>query len=72
MLVGKSGIPVLGALTSSDIASFQSFDSVSGLLEKKKDEILNNVKEKAKIHTGILPEKQENDLNDALRKKLPF
>jgi hypothetical protein len=72
MLVGKTGIPVLGALTSSDISSFQSFDSVSGLMEKKKDEILNSVKEKAKIHTGILPEKQENDLNDALRKKLPF
>jgi hypothetical protein len=51
MLVGKTGIPVLSALTSSDIASFQSFDSVSGVLEKKKDEILNGAKKKIKVHT---------------------
>ncbi len=72
MLVGKKGIPILGPLTGADIASFKSFDDAAGLLEQKKEELLNGLKEKAKIHTGILPEKQENDLNDAIRNKLPF
>lgn len=72
MLVDKTGVPLLGQLTGSDIASFRSFDSLAGLLERKKEEMLNGVREKAKIHTGILPEKQENDLNDAIRGKLPF
>jgi hypothetical protein len=70
--VDKTGVPLLGQLTGSDIASFRSFDSLAGLLERKKEEMLNGVREKAKIHTGILPEKQENDLNDAIRGKLPF
>jgi hypothetical protein len=72
MLVDKTGIPLLGKLTGSDAASFKSFDSLTGQLEQKKQEMLNGVKEKARIHTGILPQKQENDLNDAIQKKLPF
>ena len=72
MVLGRSGIPVLGNLSAEDIASFQSFDDITGKLEEKKEEMINGLKEKTRIHTGILPAKQENDLNDAIQKKLPF
>ncbi len=73
MLIGKTGIPLLGSMTSSDIASFQSFNDFAGqLIEKQKTKMLNDAREKTKIHTGILPEKQENDLNNTLQKALPF
>jgi hypothetical protein len=74
MLVGKTGIPVLGSLTPGDISSFKDFSSVSDLLNKKKDELLKKLEGKAldKIPGGILPGGTENDLKDALKKKLPF
>jgi hypothetical protein len=74
MLVGKTGIPVLGSLTAGDISSFKDFSSVSDLLNKKKDELIRQLENKAlqKVPGGILPQQQENDLKDSLRKKLPF
>lgn len=74
MLVGKTGVPILGSLTPADISAFKDFSSVSDLLQKKKDELLQNLKGKAmeKIPQGILPQNQTEDLKDALKKKLPF
>jgi hypothetical protein len=74
MLVGKDGIPVLGPLTAGDIKSFTEFSNVSDLLNKKKDELIKQLENKAleKIPQGILPQKQTDDLKDSLRKKLPF
>jgi hypothetical protein len=74
LLVGKDGVPVLGKLSASDLKSFKEFSNASGLLNKKKDEFIRKIKNGAvdKVPGGILPGGTENDLKDALNKKLPF
>jgi|GEM_PF-2025709 len=46
LVVGRGGVPVLGALTGSDVADFVDFLSASDKLEKAKDIILKKLEQR--------------------------
>ena len=61
LLVGKTGLPVQSPLTQEAISDFKDFNNVSGLLEKKKQELMNQMKQKAgdKVREKIGQDKED-------------
>jgi hypothetical protein len=61
----------LSQLTQGQIQSFEQFDDVAGLLEQKKEELLNDLKNQAlqKI-PQVVPGQQ--DIQNAIGQKLGF
>jgi len=47
MAVGKAGAPSISALTQGQVQSFEQFNNVVGLLEQKKQEMMNDMKNRA-------------------------
>jgi FecR protein len=70
----KTGIPIRSPLTGSQMDTFRDFLDVSGQLERKKDEMLRRLHEEIlqKVPGGVLPQKQEDDLKNAIGGHLPF
>jgi hypothetical protein len=74
MAVEKTGLSVKSPLTGQQMNSFRDFVDVSGQLEQKKQEMLQDMHNKLmeKLPGGILPQKPEEDLKDKIGQKLPF
>jgi hypothetical protein len=74
MAVEKTGLSVKSPLTGQQMNSFKDFIDVSGQLEQKKQELMNQMRQKVmdKLPTGILPQKQEDDLKNTVGQHLPF
>lgn len=74
MAIEKTGVSVKSPLTGEQMNSFKDFTDVSGQLEKKKQELLQEMHQKVldKLPGGILPQKQEDDLKNTIGQKLPF
>jgi hypothetical protein len=71
VVVNHTGAPSLSQLTQGQIQSFEQFDDVAGLLEQKKEELLNDLKNQAlqKI-PQVVPGQQ--DIQNAIGQKLGF
>ena len=65
LVVGKTGLPVQSPLTQEAISDFKDFNGVSGLLEKKKQEMMNQMKQKA---GDQVREKVGHDKEDLIKK----
>lgn len=65
MLMDKTGSPLKSVLSAKDVSDFTDFDNVSGLLEKKKQEMIEKMKGKAE---DKLKEKVGEKGEDALKK----
>jgi hypothetical protein len=71
-VVDHTGAPSLSQLTQGQINSFQQFDDVAGLLEQKKQELINDMKNRAlqQVPQGVIP--HQNDIQNAIVPKLGF
>ncbi|HJT25018.1 MAG TPA: hypothetical protein VJ873_10600, partial [bacterium] len=59
-------------LTGQQITSFKDFTDVSGILEKKKDEMINQMRKRAmdKVKEGV-QDKIKGKAGDEINKRLP-
>jgi hypothetical protein len=71
-VVDHTGAPTLSQLTQGQISSFQQFDNVAGLLEQKKQEMIDDMKNRAlqQIPQNVVP--GQNDIQNAIVPKLGF
>ncbi len=72
MVVQKTGLSVKSPLTGEQMNSFEDFVDVSGQLEKKKQELLQQMHDKIMDKMPDAVKQHENDLNNALGQKLPL
>lgn len=72
MVVQKTGLPIRSPLTGQQVTSFKDFTDVSGILEKKKDEMINQLRQKAtdKVKQGV-QDKIKGKAGDEINKHLP-
>ena len=72
MVVQKTGLPIRSPLTGQQITSFKDFTDVSGILEKKKEEMINQMRQKAldKVQEGV-KDKVKGKAGDEINKHLP-
>jgi len=68
MLVNKTGLPLLAALSPQQIKDFTSFNSVSGLLEEKKERMINQMKGQVQ---NQIQDKVDEKKNELLKKVIP-
>ena len=70
-VVDQAGAPSLSELTQGQISSFQQFDDVAGLLEQKKQEMINDMKNRAlQAVPQVVP--GQGDIQNAIGQKLGF
>jgi hypothetical protein len=68
----KTGLSVKSPLTGRQANSFKDFVDVSGQLEQKKQELLQQMHDKLMDKMPDPVKQHENDLNNAIGHKLPF
>jgi hypothetical protein len=72
-VVQTTGLSVKSPLTGAQLNSFQDFTNVSNELEQKKQELLDQLKGTVMDKVpDVVPEKQKDDLKNAIDQKLPF
>ncbi|HET9869610.1 MAG TPA: hypothetical protein VFR02_03810, partial [bacterium] len=71
-VVDHTGAPSVSQLTKGQIQSFQQFDDVAGLLQQKKQELMDDMKNRAlqAVPQDVVPGQQ--DVQNALGQKLGF
>jgi hypothetical protein len=72
MAVEKTGLSVKSPLTGRQMNSFRDFVDVSGQLEEKKQQLLQQMHDNLMNKMPDAVKQHENDLNNALGPKLPF
>jgi hypothetical protein len=72
MAVEKAGVPSVSALTQGQVQSFEQFNNVAGLLEQKKQEMINDMKNRAlqQVPQNVVP--GQNIIQNAIVPKLGF
>ena len=72
MAVQNAGVPSVSALTQGQVQSFEQFSDVAGLLEKKKQEMIDDMKNRAlqQVPQNVVP--GQNALQNAIVPKLGF
>ncbi len=71
MAVEKAGVPTVSALTQGQVQSFEQFSNVAGLLEQKKQEMMNDMKNRALQQVPQVVPGQSN-IQNAIIPKLGF
>jgi hypothetical protein len=72
MAVEKTGLSVKSPLTGQQMNSFKDFVDVSGQLEQKKRQLLQQMHDNLMGKMPDAVKQHENDLNNAIGQKLPF
>jgi hypothetical protein len=72
LAVDQGGAPSVSALTQGQVQSFEQFSDVAGLLEQKKQEMIDDMKNRAlqQVPQNVLP--GQNNIQNAIGQKLGF
>jgi hypothetical protein len=72
MAVENAGVPSVSALTQGQVQSFEQFSDVAGLLEQKKQEMIDDMKNRAlqQVPQNVVP--GQNSIQNAIVPKLGF